>query len=97
MKSMGLALTIFALTGTLAALDLSGARQVPDAPEPAQMTTQKASASMASMASVASTDPNEKASDEDEDEGDGELVKTFLVTPRQLPGAHSSAAALRYD
>ena len=96
MKSMGLALTIFALFGTLGELNLSGAYQVPDAPEPAQMTTQKAGASMASMASVASTDSNEKASDEDEDEGDGELVKTFLVTPKQLPAASSSAAALRY-
>ena len=92
MKSMGLALTIFALTGTLAGLDLSGVHHVQSG---APVPTLNATAPSASMSPVASKAEQEKL--EEEEEGDGELVRTFLVTPRQVAPASGEAAALRYD
>ena len=98
MKSMRWAITIFALTGALAALNLSGANHALGWPLSARTSTQKTHASSALIASAASTDPTEKAADnDDEDAGDGELVKTFLVTPRQPPAANDLAPELRYD
>ena len=90
MKSMGLALTIFALTGTLAALDLSGAHHVHAT---TQTVVRSANASSVTIASATGKTEEEEVGD---DEGDGELVNTFLVTPRQVR-AVNNAAALRYD
>jgi hypothetical protein len=99
MKSIGLALTIFALIGTLAALDLCGANQVLHVPITA--STPNANASSLSLASAASKDKQEALEEDDEedeaDEGDGKLVNTFLVTPRPSPVASSTAVGLRYD
>ena len=90
MKSMGLALTIFSLTGILAALDLSGAHQVQTTP---QTVARNVNTSVVSVASPMAKTDEEKA---DDDEGDGEVVNTFLVTPRQISTVNN-AAALRYD
>lgn len=99
MKSIGLALTIFALTGALAALDLCGANHMLQIPMTA--ATPNSNASSLSMASAASKDKQEALEEEDEedeaDEGDGKLVNTFLVTPRPSPLASSTAVGLRYD
>ena len=92
MKSLGLALTIFSLTGALAALDMSGAHRVAKAnPEAAQLQPRaRAQAVESSNASAAAT--------EAEDEADPVLINAFLVAPRLTPQAGSSAVAeLRYD
>ena len=95
MKSMGLALTIFVLTGTLAALDLSGAHRVQvSIPEVAQ-TGLPTLASRAATSAVTNADQEEAEAD---DEADAEIVNAFLVTPRSLAPVNSSpVAALRYD
>ena len=91
MKSMGLAITIFALTGALAALDLSGVHAV--------QPTEQAAAKTASPVRQFSTAVVSKAEQQklDDDDGDGELVRTFLLTPKQLPATTTETGALRYD
>lgn len=97
MKSMGLAALMFALIVMSAAFDSPGLHPTSRALLDAQSSTRKAHASIASTASDANSASNEKTADEDDDDGDGELVNTFLVTPRQLPAALNPAVALRYD
>ena len=95
MKSIGLASTIFALTVTLATLDLSGGHEA----KPTWFATaQKANMSSSLTVATATKAAQDKLDgDDDADEGDGEVVRTFLVTPRQLPVATSKVTELRYD
>ena len=94
MKSMGLALTIFALTGALAGLDLSGAHPVQKI---ASTVAQNDKAITAAVAAADSIDRQEKMADDEDDEGEDNLVKTLLITPRTLPAATDTVTALRYD
>lgn len=94
MKSMGLALTIFALTGALAGLDLSGTHPVQKI---ASTVVQNDKAITAAVAAADSIDRQEKMADDEEDEGEDNLVKTLLITPRTLPAATDTVTALRYD
>ena len=94
MKSMGLALTIFALTGALAGLDLSGTHPVQKI---ASTVVQNDKAITAAVAAADGIDRQEKIADDDEDEGEDNLVKTLLITPRTLPAATDTVTALRYD
>lgn len=95
MKSLGLALTIFSLTGALAALDLSGAARTQLTDSDVAQTTQAVHAFRAATSTVTTADQEEAAAD---DEADGELITTFLVTPRSLAPVNGSLAPkLRYD
>ncbi len=96
MKSLGLALTLFSLTGALAALDLSGAHRVEHAAGPLSQSA-LATPILGPVAPAANaSDPDEAAADDDE--ADSEVINTFLVTPRLLTPANGSAATLlRYD
>lgn len=87
MKSIGLALTLFALTGTLVALDLSGVHQM-------QVTT--ATAPSLARAAVESSADQEKLETEADDEGDGKWVSTFLVTSQPTPAPSGEVSTLRY-
>ncbi len=101
MKSLGLAVTLFTLTGALVALDLSGvsgahraeygittlARAAPDA----------RFHDTAALA-VSESGQDEDAADDDGDEADAKIVDAFLVTPLDLaPVTSGAVAALRYD
>ena len=88
MKSIGLALTLFALTGTLVALDLSGVHQM-------QGTTKATAQPLATAAGESNAD-QEKLETEADDEVDGKWVTTFLVTPHPTPAANGEASTLRY-
>ena len=88
MKSIGLALTLFALTGTLVALDLSGVHQV--------KVTTKATAQPLATAAGESNANQEKLETEADDEADGKWVSTFLVTSQATPAPNGEAPALRY-
>ena len=88
MKSIGLALTLFTLTGTLVALDLSGVHQV-------EVATTATAPSLATVA-VESNADQEKLEAEADDEGDGKWVSTFLVTPHPTPATRGEASTLRY-
>ena len=88
MKSIGLALTLFALTGTLVALDLSGVHQV-------KVATTAAAPAIATAAGESNAD-QEKLETEADDEVDGKWVSTFLVTPHPTPAANGEASTLRY-
>jgi hypothetical protein len=94
MKTMGLALSIFALTATLAALDFSGTHDVHIT---ALAGAQHASGYSTSNTTAASMVKSEALDEDEEEETDGELVRTFLVTPKAVPAANGKAAALRYD
>ena len=88
MKSIGLALTLFALTGALVALDLSGVHQV-------KVATTATAPSLATAAGESNAD-QEKLETEADDEVDGKWVSTFLVTPHPTPAANGEASTLRY-
>ena len=88
MKSIGLALTLFALTGTLVALDLSGVHQ-------AKVATTATAPSLATPAGESNAD-QEKLETESDDEVDGKWVTTFLVTPHPTAAANGEASTLRY-
>ena len=91
MKSLGLALTIFGLTGALAALDMSGAHRVEPTKQEAALPAPKPTAQRTVMLA------NVDAADAD-DEVNGVVIDTFLVLPRVLQQAgNKSAIALRYD
>ena len=93
MKSIGLALTIFGLTGALAALDLSGAARAPLTSSEVAQTTKAVLASRAVASDV--TNADQEAAD---DEADAEIVRAFLVTPRSLvPKQVGPVDTLRYD
>lgn len=93
MKSLGLALTIFSLTGALAALDMSGAHRVATASSPA---TQPGPTPRMKHVAVASN-ANLNLVDAD-DEATGVIIDAFLVLPRATPQVASKIAAeLRYD
>ena len=94
MKSLGLALTIFTLTGALAALDMSGVHRVQPTSEEAVPLKPKPRAERALVSSTA----NAAAADEDDDEADPVLVNAFLLMPRPTPQTGGNAVAeLRYD
>jgi hypothetical protein len=95
MKSMGLALTIFVLTGALAVLDLSGTYVVhASVAEVAAPGT----ASPASLPLASEPVNSDQESAENADEPDGETLNAFLVSPWPLaPVKGSKAATLRYD
>ncbi len=96
MKSLGLALTLFALTGALAALDMSGAHRVEHAIPTLAQSTLATRITDAAAPVVAESDQDEAAADDDE--ADSEIINAFLVTPRSLAAVNSSAATpLRYD
>ena len=93
MKSLGLALTIFSLTGALAALDMSGAHRVATTssqvaqPSPTPRVKHVAVASNANLNSV-----------DADDEATGVIIDAFLVLPRATPQVAGKAAVeLRYD
>ena len=88
MKSIGLALTLFALTGTLLALDLSGVHQV-------KVATTATAPSLATAAGESNAN-QEKLETEADDEADGKWVSTFLVTSQATPAPSEEAPALRY-
>ena len=88
MKSIGLALTLFALTGTLVALDLSGVHQV-------KVATTATAPSLATAAGESNAN-QEKLETEADDEVDGKWVSTFLVTSQATPAPSGEAPALRY-
>ena len=88
MKSIGLALTLFSLTGTLVALDLSGVHQV-------KVATTSTAQPLATAAGESTADP-EKLETEADDEVDGKWVSTFLVTSQPTPAPSGEATALRY-
>lgn len=93
MKSLGLALTIFTLTGALAALDMSGAHRVQAANEKAVQLTPTAPAQRVVVSAIRNA-----AAVEDDDEADPVLINAFLVMPRVTPQARGNAVAeLRYD
>lgn len=95
MKSIGLAIIISALTAVGAALDLSAAHTARSAPTASAHNAEVAPALTAAIANKA-VQVNLDGEDDD-DEGDGELVRTFLVTPRQASAANSKATELQYD
>ena len=88
MKSIGLALTLFSLTGTLVALDLSGVHQV-------KVATTATAPSLATAAGESNAN-QEKLETEADDEVDGKWVSTFLVTSQATPAPSGEAPALRY-
>ena len=94
MKSLGLALTIFTLTGALAALDMSGVHRVQPTSEVAVPLKPKAPAARALVSLTASA----AAADEDDDEADAVVINAFLLMPRPTPQLGANAVAeLRYD
>ena len=94
MKSLGLALTIFTLTGALAALDMSGVHRVQPTREEAVQLKPKARVGRALVSSTATA----AAVDEDDDEADPVVINAFLLMPRPTPQMGGKAAAeLRYD
>ena len=94
MKSLGLALTIFTLTGTLAALDMSGMHHVQPTSEEAVQLKPKPRAERALVSSTA----NAAAADEDDDEADPVVINAFLLMPRPTPQMGGNAVAeRRYD
>ncbi len=98
MKSLGLALTLFVLTGAFAALDLSGAHRLQNAKPALLLPTPTPTSRISGATSpvVADSDLTEAAADDDE--ADSEIINAFLVTPRTLASVNSSAATpLRYD
>lgn len=93
MKSLGLALTIFTLTGALAALDLSGAHRVKAANQDAVQPKEKVGAQ---RAVVSFTGRAEKV--EANREANPAVIDAFLVMPRLTPQTCSNTLAeLRYD
>ena len=96
MKSLGLALTLFSLTGALAALDLSGAHRVEHAAAP--LTQSALATRILGPVATAANDSDQDESTADDDEADSEVINTFLVMPRSLTSANGSAVTpLRYD
>ena len=99
MKSLGLGLVIFGLTGALAVLDMSGAHRVVTVNQEAALPAAKASAQRTIMLS----NPNSIAvanadADDADQEVNGVVIETFLVLPRvPLQAGKKSAVALRYD
>ena len=93
MKSLGLAVTIFTLTGALAALDMSGAHRVEAANQNAVQPTAKAGAR---RAAVSFTGRAEKV--EADSEANPAVIDAFLLMPRLTPQTRSNTLAeLRYD
>ena len=101
MKSLGLAATLFTLTGALVALDLSGAAGALRAGNwiaTLARPTSDARFNGTTALAVTESGQDEAAADEDGDEADAKVVDAFLVTPLVLAPANSSAVtALRYD
>jgi hypothetical protein len=98
MKSLGLALTLFILTGALAALDLSGAHRVENANPAVGQPTLALRMTGTAATAAADTDKEEAAADDDDDDTNSEIINAFLVTPRSTGTTPSSAATtLRYD
>ena len=95
MKSMKLLVIMFALTAVCAALDLSGAHNARSALAASAHNAEVPPALTAAIAGKAM--PDNLDGEDDADEGDGELVRTFLVTPRQTSAANSKATELQYD
>ena len=93
MKSLGLAVTIFTLTGALAALDISGAHRVEAANQNAVQPTAKAGAQ---RSAVSFTGRAEKV--EADSEANPAVIDAFLVLPRLTRQAGSNTLTeLRYD
>ena len=93
MKSLGLALTIFTLTGALAALDMSGAHRVEAANQDA---VQPKATAGAQRAAVSFTGRAEKV--EADSEANPAVIDAFLVMPRLTSHAGSNTLTeLRYD
>ena len=82
MKSLGLALTIFSLTGALAALDMSGAHRVEAANQDAVQLKAKAGAQRAVTSLTGHADKVEADS-----ETNPAVIDAFLVVPRLTPQA----------
>lgn len=94
MKSLGLTLTIFTLTGALAALDMSGMHRVQPTSEEAVQLKPKARVERALVSSTA----HAAAADEDDDEADPVVVNAFLLMPLPTPQMVGTAVAEpRYD
>ena len=93
MKSLGLALTIFTLTGALAALDMSGAHRVEAAN---QAAVQPKATTGAQRAAVSFTGGAEKV--EAGSAANPAVIDAFLVMPRLTSHAGSNTLTeLRYD
>ncbi len=93
MKSMGLALTIFTITGVLVALDLSDAS---DARHTWINVARERTQSDAARAAATAPDTLIQQQADDEDEVDPGFRHAFLVTP--TPNAPvRGVPALRYD
>ena len=93
MKSMGLALTIFTLTGMLVALDLSGASGM----QGSTVAVTSARSHSDAASGVASVPNNlfQEEAEGDEDEIDPGFRHAFLVTP--TPATTGASPPLRYD
>lgn len=93
MKSLGLALTIFSLTGALAVLDMSSAHRL-DAAN--QNVVQPKAKVGAQRAVISLTGRAEKV--EADSEANPAVIDAFLVVPRLTPQAGSNTPTeLRYD
>ena len=93
MKSLGLALTIFSLTGALAALDMSGAHRVAAANQDAVQPKAKAGAQRSLMSLSGRAEKVEANS-----EAIPAVIDAFLVVPRLTPQTGSNILTeLRYD
>ena len=93
MKSLGLALTIFTLTGALAALDMSGAHRVQATTEKTVQLKPQASAQRTVVSAIGNA-----AEAEDDDEADPVVINAFLVMPRPTPQMGGNRVTeLRYD
>lgn len=98
MKSLGLTLAMFTLTGALVALDLSGAHLVSASADAALSVPVRGLTVTLSKPDQTQT---QAAKQEEDDEPDAELFNAFLLTPRSASAANAAAnsapATLRYD
>lgn len=98
MKSLGLALTMFLLTGTLVALDMSGMHLAAASAEPAPSV---AARGLAAASNKPDQGQAEAAKEEEDEDPEPELFNAFLITQRTTSAATASAnaapATLRYD
>ena len=93
MKSWGLALTIFSLTGALAVLDMSGAHRVESANPAATRGDPKTRAPRVAVSTMAPSNAVEA-----DHEVSGEVINAFLVMPRLTPQTLGKIVVeLRYD
>ena len=92
MKSLGLALTIFSLTGALAVLDMSGAHRVATSNPVVVKTDPTRLKHMVASPNAYSNYVKAK------NEADGAVIDAFLVLPRATPQVgRKIVVELRYD